>query len=271
MRAWVPHVVLVGGLMMSSNGSACTPPPPGVAGLPTSGYVAEVIDGDTFRLKGGLQVRLVGMQAPKLSLGRDGFKDWPLADEAKRALEDLTLHKTVTLFPGETPIDRNARLLAQVHVADDKVGSDVWVQGEMLQMGLARVYTWKDNRFCAEALYAHERPAREGKIGIWALPYYAIRDADAISPRDIDTFQLIEGRVYDVAQKNGRIYLNFGADWRKDFTASVAPDDRAAFSASKFDFWRLKGKRVRIRGWLESYNGPMMAFTHPEQLEFLEP
>lgn len=271
MRADVAALALALGVMMSSNGSACTPPAPDRADLPASGYVAEVIDGDTVTLKGGLEVRLVGMQAPKLSLGRPGFEDWPLAEEAKGALAAMTLHKTVTLSPGETPIDRNGRLLAQVHVPGDTSEGDIWVQGAMLERGLARVYTWKDNRFCAAALYARERPAREGKIGIWALPYYAIRDADAIAAQDIDTFQLVEGRVHDVAQKNGRIYLNFGADWRRDFTASVAPDDRAAFSASGFDFQRLKGQRVRIRGWLESYNGPMMAFTHPEQLESLGP
>jgi len=250
----------------------CTPPAPGEAsGLPDSGYVQEVVDGDTVRLKGGLQVRLVGIQAPKLSLGRSGFVDWPLGEESKRALEALTLHKTVSLFPGETPIDRNQRLLAQVHVVSDKTKENVWVQGEMIGDGLARVYTWKDNRFCAGALYQRERPAREARRGIWALDYYAIRSDDAIAAGDIDTFQLVEGKVRAVAQKNGRVYLNFGADWKTDFTASVSPDDRKLFDAAHFDFAALEGRQVRIRGWLESYNGPMMALTHPEQLEVLRP
>jgi len=263
---------LVGELMGTSDASACRPVPSLEASrLPKSGKVVEVIDGDTFTLKGGLQVRLVGMQAPKLSLGRKGFKDWPLADEAKRALEALTLHKTVALFPGETAIDRNGRLLAQVHVASDKTGDEIWVQGEMIETGLARVYTWKDNRVCAPALYAREHVARAARRGIWALPYYAVRKANAIAAGDIDTFQIVSGTVVDVADRGGRIYLNFGTDWRSDFTASVAPDDRAGFTDAADTLARLKGKKVEIRGWLESYNGPMMAFTHPEQLELVQP
>jgi hypothetical protein len=31
----------------------------------------------------------------------------------------------------------------------------------------------------------------------------------------------------------------------------------------------LAGKRVRVRGWIEWRSGPMIAVTHPEQLELL--
>ena len=30
------------------------------------------------------------------------------------------------------------------------------------------------------------------------------------------------------------------------------------------------GKQLRVRGWLKSYNGPMIDVTHPEQIEVLE-
>src|SRR3546814_5034081 len=42
-----------------------------------------VIDGDTLTLADGREIRLVGIQAPKLALGRTGFQPWPLAEEAK--------------------------------------------------------------------------------------------------------------------------------------------------------------------------------------------
>jgi len=58
---------------------------------------AEVVDGDTLLLENGTKVRLVGIQAPKLPLGRAGFEAWPLAEEAKQALEDLALGQTLTL------------------------------------------------------------------------------------------------------------------------------------------------------------------------------
>ena len=62
-----------------------------LSGLSQGGaYVVQsVVDGDTVVLEGGKQVRFVGIQAPKLPLGRKSFKKWPLADEAKTYLERL--------------------------------------------------------------------------------------------------------------------------------------------------------------------------------------
>ena len=46
--------------------------------------VAEVVDGDTLILADGTEVRLVGIQAPKLPLGRKGFRAQPLARRPAR-------------------------------------------------------------------------------------------------------------------------------------------------------------------------------------------
>src|SRR5690554_5841856 len=62
-------------------GAICAALEPG----PT-GRVVSISDGDTFDLDSGLTVRLVGIQAPKLPLGRDGFVAWPLGDEAKNLI-----------------------------------------------------------------------------------------------------------------------------------------------------------------------------------------
>jgi micrococcal nuclease len=93
----------------------------------------EVVDDDTVVLEDGRQVRLVGIQAPKLPLGRPGFEKWPLADEAKEALESLILGKTVTLAYGGLRVDRYNRQLAHLFTEDRG-----WVQAELLKSGLAR-------------------------------------------------------------------------------------------------------------------------------------
>jgi hypothetical protein len=36
------------------------------------------------------------------------------------------------------------------------------------------------------------------------------------------------------------------------------------------DILRLKGRIVRVRGWIKSYNGAMIEATHPEQIEVFE-
>ena len=48
--------------------------------------VVEIVDGDTLRLDDGEQVRLVGLQTPKLPLGRPNFKTWPLGNGSKDTL-----------------------------------------------------------------------------------------------------------------------------------------------------------------------------------------
>ena len=69
--------------------------------------VVEVIDGDTLRLDDGREIRLVGIQAPKLALGRNDFKAWPLSKAAKSEMEKLCLGKTVNVFIGTTFCERS--------------------------------------------------------------------------------------------------------------------------------------------------------------------
>ena len=126
-----------------------------------SGKVVEIVDGDTLILHDGREVRLVGIQAPKLTLGRRNFKIWPLADEAKSALLALSLYKTVTLSFGGRRVDRYDRKLAHLH---DETGS--WIQGEILWRGMARVYRFRDNRAQVAEMLAIKREARQAKRGI---------------------------------------------------------------------------------------------------------
>lgn len=237
------------------------------------GTVTRVIDGDTVFIDppfgDSAEIRLVGIQAPKLPLGRTNFPVWPLAPEAKDAVSALTLGKRVALSFGGVRRDRYGRCLAHLHVIDGDTPA-TWVQGEMLRLGMARVYSFPDNRALVAEMLALERNARAAGRGIWAEPYYAIRnpDPDVLSGL-LGTFQLIEGRVVAAAGVKGSIYLNFGADWRQDFTVAIDRRALKAFSDAPFDPATLSGRSIRVRGWLSNYNGPMIKATHPEQIEVL--
>ncbi len=230
-----------------------------------SALVAEVVDGDTVMLDSGAEVRLVGIQAPKLPLGRPNFPAWPLADRAKAVLEELSLGRRVTLSYGGLRVDRYGRRLAHLHRDDG-----LWLQGEMLRRGLARVYSFPDNRAVVAEMLALERAARARRRGIWDDPFYAERSAEPVHALPLESFELVVGRVVDVEVVRGRAYLNFGADWRSDFTVSAAPAVRRLFERDGRDLTALEGRTIRVRGWLTWRNGPMIELTHPEQIEVLD-
>ncbi|MBO6669035.1 thermonuclease family protein [Parvibaculum sp.] len=246
-----------------------------------SSRVIEIVDGDTLLLEDGREVRLTGIQAPKLPLGRPNFQAWPLAVEARKALSDLALDKTVMLRFGGTRSDRHGRVLAQVFVKDADA-ENLWLQREMLRSGLARVYTFNDNRACSDELLSAEREARGAGRGIWVDPFYDIRDAsnpNGLMER-IGSFELVEGEIVSATQVRGRLYINFGEDYRNDFTVTVRERDVKLLAAEepwtsllddstgRKDLAALSGKLVRVRGWLDRYNGPEIEISHPEQIEF---
>ena len=234
-----------------------------------SGRVVTISDGDTFDLDTGLTVRLVGIQAPKLPLGRAGFEAWPLGDEAKARIEEMVLGQTVTLHYGGETRDRHGRALAHVTVEGDD--GPVWVQADMLRHGLARVYSFADNRSCLDQLYAAEAQGRADRAGIWRDPYYAIRDAaqvDDLLERE-GRYELVEGRVLNAEAVGNRVYLNFGRIWREDFTLVIENAGLRVFAAAGIDPLDLDNALIRVRGWIESGDGPRIEVTHPEQIEVL--
>ena len=76
--------------------------------------------------------------------------------------------------------------------------------------------------------------------------------------------------VVDAARVRGRIYLNFGTNWRDDYTVSVAPSNARTFIEAGLGPEALAGRRIRVRGWIYERNGPMIDATHPEQIELVE-
>jgi micrococcal nuclease len=242
-----------------------------------AGVVREVVDGDTVILADGREIRLVGIQAPKLPLGRRNFREWPLAREAKAALERMVMGKRVTLSFGGRRRDRYRRWLAHLHLETEggsgtpRRGFDNarWVQGAMLSLGLARVYSFADNRSAIAEMLARERAARAARRGIWGHPFYRILDHREAG-RHINSFQLVEGRVLTVAPTRRRVFLNFGQNYRTDFTIVIERRNLKHFEDRRRRLVALAGKRVRVRGWVKRRNGPMITVTHPEQIEILE-
>ena len=276
--------------------SAAWAAPPCAAEEGGSGTVVEVLNADTLLLDDSRVVRLIGALPPRFAAeyASHGGIALDLRPELKAALARLVLGKRVRLKFGGSREDRYGKLLAQVYVEPEKVyvepekdpagglGEGLWLQGATIGAGLATAYSFSDNRACMRELLERERKAREQGAGYWRTGIFRVRAAD--NPKLllglVNTFQIVDGVVTTTADMGGHVYINFGADYHDDFTVSIEKKDRAAFSgvagvlapAGERGKHRgaldgLKGKRLRVRGWIESYNGPMIAASHPEQIE----
>ncbi|WP_448203647.1 thermonuclease family protein [Azospirillum sp. sgz302134] len=227
--------------------------------------VAAVIDGDTLALEDGRRLRLAGVEAPKPLPNAEPRRNWPLAEAATAALTDLALGRELTLR-GEGRTDRHGRLVAQVQRDDG-----LWLQGELLARGLARVHTQPHSRAFAREMQAAEASARTAARGLWRSRVYGVRpaaDPEALR-RDRDSFQIVEGRVLRVT-KGSEAYLDFGEDWRTDVTVHIGRAALRDFVKAGIDPLSFEGRIVRVRGWVGLRSGPMIEATHPEQIERVE-
>jgi endonuclease YncB( thermonuclease family) len=231
-----------------------------------TGVVASVSDGDTLTLDSGLKVQLTGIIAPQRGFGER--KDEPKANEARQTLEKLTLGRKARLGYGGTKRFKETTALAQLFVQTEG-GRWVWVQQAMVREGMARARTWKDNHVRADILYADEARARAAKKGIWADKYFAVKNADTIKP-DVTGFHLVEGQIKSVGVTERRTYLNFGDDYRTDFTVSVRTDDLANWTKTDLPLKDLTGRKVRVRGYVSDRGGAAIQVDHPLAIELLK-
>ena len=254
-------VLTVSGL--SAGGGSAVPLPAGLT-PDAEARVVGVIDGSTVILDDGETVRLAGIEVPRhTSGGASGVE--PLAEKARQTLAHLVQGHLVGLAAGDAPRDRYGRLRGHLVRSDD----GTWIQGVLLDAGLARVHSLVDERAAVTEMLVIERRARAERRGIWSQPRYRVLAAGN-ADTGLRSFQLVEGRVEAAAAVRGRGYLNFGDNWREDFTVSIGPRDRRRFETAGIAIEDYEGRLVRVRGWIDSFNGPMIEATHPEQIEVLE-
>lgn len=209
--------------------------------------------------------RAVKMEGVRLPAGAQDRAPASWADAAISALHDLAYGHLVTVTAKAPKQDRYDRVRGQIFVTDD---GEVWLQLALLRMGLARVSISPDRRECVKELYAAEADARARHVGIWTAPAYAVRQAASVPAGDLGTFQIVEGKVVNASVKS-RAYLNFGADWKRDFTATIAPGDMKTFRAVNIDPASYAGKTLRVRGIVEWHGGPEIEIASPDDIEVL--
>lgn len=259
-----------GDVAAAAKGKAAKEPP---APKFLYGHVVRVVDGDTLMLDGDRRIRLLDINTPELS--HEGVAAEPYAREAASYLEQLAGGRDVRVEIGRKEKDPYGRYLGQVYIANGTAKGG-WVNGTLVRDGYAHVYTFADNAMYADDLLALESQARAARRGLWVLDRWTVRRAgDCCGKADIGTFKLVQGRVLaavKVKTSGGtRTYLNFGTDWKTDFSVFIADKDARWFKQAGITdiAEHYRGREVRVRGYLQPVNGVLVRVTHPAQIEIL--
>jgi endonuclease YncB( thermonuclease family) len=231
---------------LPANATGCAFEPQG------EGRVAAVIDARSFRLDDGREVLLAGIE--------------PVAADRTAALAAIIAGREVRLHGEDDMPDRYGRQPATVFVA----GSEEPVQAQLLAQGEALVSGAVTDKDCASILSTAEAAARLAKKGTWADPA-AIKNAE--SPGDIlagiGRFTVVEGKVLSVRQSGATTYLNFGRNWTRGFAVTISRRMITAFEAAGIGLKSLENRRIRVRGWVESRQGPRIDVLRVGQIEML--
>lgn len=226
--------------------------------------VTEVINPLVVKLEDGRFIHLAGLDYPDLNYHDPG----QLSVTALKILEDFLTNQTVAIY--QTPsADKGRKNRLGHNIAHLKrQDNDVWVQGMLLALGVARTRTTQYNPEMASQMLILEDAARQSKSGMWEMKEYTVLTPEQ-AKKHIGGYQIVEGRINNASMYKNRLYLNFGNNWREDFTVSISAFDLKNFTRQKIYPKDWNGKNIRVRGWIESYNGPYMEIDHPERFEAL--
>ena len=139
--------------MLGACGESPAPPP-------QAALVVQVVDGDTVVLAGGAKVRVLGIDAPEME--KDGRPADFLAHQAKAALAELTLNRSIVLEYDRLRYDHYGRVLAYLFLPDHTL-----VNAELVRRGLARVYLISPNLRYQKDLLAAQQEAIGAQRGVW--------------------------------------------------------------------------------------------------------
>ncbi|HWA90811.1 MAG TPA: thermonuclease family protein [Rhizomicrobium sp.] len=260
-RVWLYGVALGGvalGLPLAPAEAASIPDCAGPVEIADAHIARVEPTNDALVLRDGRALHLEGIRFPHA--GPDRAPSF-VAQQAFEAVSAMAKGKHLAVYAVPPKEDRYDRVRGQIF-------GDDWLQVTLLRMGAVRVDIAPDRTECAAQLYAAESEARAAGRGLWAQPTYGLRTPDSVGG-DTGSFQIVQGQVLSADVKDGRAYLDFGTDWKTDFTVTVSPDDMANFRIQGVDPRDYAGKVVRVRGIVQQFNGPEIEIANPEQVEVL--
>ncbi len=266
----------------------------------------EVRDGDTFEMEGGLVVHLAGVEAPRGDQPRAkearaalerlvAHRSVQLAYGGQKRARDAAVAQVFARTEGGRWVwVQQAMLLsgdARVHTRRDNIARldemraaetaartakrGVW-SDPFYAMRTAEDLARSDDEISADPACVTERAALEAardaakaakKTDAVATDDDAAKEDRPRRPRRQRDFQIVEGQITSVADRERAVFLNFGDDITRDFGVMVPKDALESWPGGLEAITALQGKTVRVRGEVGRCGKPLMRIDHPQQLE----
>lgn len=199
--------------------------------------VAKVQDGDTLKLSDGRSVRVLGINAPEITVGQK--RGQPLGKESLASAQQFVAHaggEVLLGFDAEKR-DHYGRWLAHVY---DKSGRSLAV--EQIRAGMAMQISVPPNRAQESCLSSVEARVRKKPTGVWRNAYWSSFSSTSLTLADTG-FRMVRGKVVRV-DVNSSVWIEFDGE----LVVQIKKSDLLAFGRS--DWQSLVGKSLEVRGWI---------------------
>lgn len=235
--------------------------------FPARAWVKKVIDGDTVILAGGRHLRYLGIDAPETRLKKQDqwleiqqFYGKKAEDFNRQIVEKKKIYLEYDLVKQ----DQYDRLLAYVFV------DGIFVNAKMVEQGLALIDTRPPNVKYTQLLFQKQREARKNGLGFWGDINKQIVSADEAG-KFIGNFKMVEGKVNNIYESPQVIALNFGRNFKTDFSAVIFKDNLKLFTEQGINpINNYRNKKLYIVGTIREYNGPEIIINSPAQIEVVK-
>ncbi len=227
--------------------------------------VKEVLKSDMIMVEGNKRYRLSDILIPV---------DYDTL--VIKHLEDILHEKKVKIYGSKTQHYVNIEGTADVDRYNIPLVNLIlegghWVQADLVQRGMAMVYNTEgfgSDRM--KMLLEMEAEARKAKAGFWSNSLYGVKTPETVK-EFTNSFQVVEGRVSYITVKKNTAFVNFDRDWKTDLTleASRSNWDNFYLDSNLSDPLNWQGRQVRVRGWVQEKNGPMIEINNKDQIELL--
>ena len=214
-----------------------------------------------LRLTDGRVLRQASIHVPQVKTSDALWR--PRLSETLAVSRELLVGEPLELTSPSPYRDRVGRIVTRLRRID---GVDP--AHELLRRGLAVFRPDLGSAPDASRLASLERQAREARRGLWRLADPPI-EAHWNAQRLVGSYGIVWGRALRVAEARRYHYVNFGDQWREDFTIRVPNKALRRLAKSDFEIMKLEGRKIEARGWVFEENGPMIEMTNRNAVEIV--